>query len=105
MVARLKLGLYGTPRDELASTVDGDVPDRIESLHASYGTTADRAPASASVLALAESLGYRLRKLSVLLSKMEALGWSIKRRQWDLVASTDLNKTAIQASWRPLASG
>jgi hypothetical protein len=97
MVARLKLGLYGTPRDELASTVDGDVPDWIEALYESYGTTADRAPASASVLALAESMGYRLRKLSVLLSKMEALGWSIKPREWDLVASTDLDETEAQA--------
>jgi len=97
MVARLKLGLYGTPRDELASTVDGDVPDWIEALYQSYGTTADRAPASASVLALAESMGYRLRKLSVLLSKMEALGWSIKPREWDLVASTDLDETEAQA--------
>jgi hypothetical protein len=97
MVARLKLGLYGTPRDELAGTVDGDVPDWIEALYESYGTTADRAPASASVLALAESMGYRLRKLSVLLSKMEALGWSIKPREWDLVASTDLDETEAQA--------
>ena len=97
MVARLKLGLYGTPRDELASTVDGDVPDWIESLYESYGTSSDRAPASASVLALAESLGYRLRKLSLLLSKMEALGWSIKPREWDLVASTDLDETHAQA--------
>ena len=97
MVARLKLGLYGAPRDELASTVDGDVPDWIERLYESYGTTADRAPASASVLALAESLAYRLRKLSVLLSKMEALGWEIKPRQWDLVASTALDETEAQA--------
>jgi hypothetical protein len=97
MMARLKLGLYGTPRDELANTVDGDVPDWIESLYESYGTSAERAPASASVLALAESLGYRLRKLSVLLSKMEALGWSIKPREWDLVASTDLDETEAQA--------
>lgn len=97
MVARLKLGLYGTPRDELASTVDGDVPDWIESLYESYGTTSDRAPASASVLALAESLGYRLRKLSLLLSKMEALGWSIKPREWDLVATTDLDEFDAQA--------
>ncbi len=96
-MARLKLGLYGKPRDELANTVDGNVPDWIESLYESYGTTADRAPASASLLALAESLGYRLRKLSVLLSKMEALGWSIKPREWDLVASTDLDETAAQA--------
>jgi hypothetical protein len=97
MMARLKLGLYGTPRDELAATVDGDVPDWIESLYESYGTTSERAPASASVLALAESLGYRLRKLSVLLSKMEALGWSIKPRQWDLVASTELGEADAQA--------
>ncbi|TMC27833.1 MAG: hypothetical protein E6I84_01580 [Chloroflexi bacterium] len=96
-MARLKLGLYATPRDELANTVDGDVPDWIESLYESYGTSAERAPASASVLALAESLGYRLRKLSVLLSKMEALGWSIKPREWDLVASTDLDETEAQA--------
>jgi hypothetical protein len=97
MMARLKLGLYGTPRDELANTVDGDVPDWIESLYDSYGTTSERAPASASVLALAESVGYRLRKLSVLLSKMEGLGWSIKPREWDLVASTDLDEAEAQA--------
>ena len=97
MMARLKLDLYGTPRDELANTVDGDVPDWIVSLYETYGTSAERAPASASVLALAESLGYRLRKLSVLLSKMEALGWSIKPREWDLVASTDLDETEAQA--------
>ena len=97
MVARLKLGLYAAPRDELASTVDGEVPDWIERIYESYGTTADSAPASASVLALAESLAYRLRKLSVLLSKMEALGWEIKPRQWDLVASTALDETEAQA--------
>ena len=97
MMARLKLDLYGTPRDELANTVDGDVPDWIVSLYESYGTSAERAPASASVLALAESLGYRLRKLSVLLSKMEALGWSIKPGRWDLLASTDLDESEAQA--------
>jgi hypothetical protein len=97
MMARLKLGLYGTPRDELANTVDGDVPDWIESLYDSYGTSSERAPASASVLALAESLGYRLRKLSLLLAKMEGLGWSIKPRDWDLVASTDLDEAQAQA--------
>ena len=96
MVAQLQLGLFGTPRDELASTVDGDVPEWIERLYQSYGTSAETAPASASVLALGESLGYRLRKLSVLLSKMEALGWSIKPRRWDLVAKTDLNEVEAQ---------
>lgn len=97
MVARLKLSLFGPPRDELASTVDGEVPEWIDRLYESYGTTADAAPASASVLALGESLAYRLRKLSVLLKKMEGLGWSIKPRRWDLVASTDLDEIEAQA--------
>jgi len=97
MMARLKLGLFGTPRDELAATVDGEVPEWIERLYLSYGTTAESAPASASVLALGESLHYRLRKLSVLLAKMEALGWSIKPDTWDLVASTNLDETQAQA--------
>ena len=96
-MARLKLSLFGTPRDELASTVDGEVPEWIDRLYESYGTTAESAPASASVLALGESLGIRLRKLSVLLKKMEALGWSIKPLQWDLVASTDLSEIEAQA--------
>ena len=96
-MARLKLSLFGTPRDELASTVDGEVPEWIDRLYESYGTTAESAPASASVLALGESLGIRLRKLSVLLKKMEALGWSIKPLQWDLLASTDLNEIEAQA--------
>jgi len=96
-VARLKLSLFGTPRDELASTVDGEVPEWIDRLYESYGTTAESAPASASVLALGESLGIRLRKLSVLLKKMEALGWSIKPLQWDLLASTDLSEIEAQA--------
>jgi hypothetical protein len=97
MVARLKLSLFGPPRDELASTVDGEVPEWIERLYESYGTTADTAPASASVLALGESLVYRLRKLSVLLKKMESLGWSIQPRRWDLLASTDLDEIEAQA--------
>lgn len=97
MVARLKLGLFGTPRDELARTVDGDVPEWIERLYLSYGTTPDAAPASASVLALGESLGYRLRKLSVLLAKMEALGWTIRPGRWDLVATTELDEIEAQA--------
>ena len=96
-MARLKLGLFGTPRDELAATVDGEVPEWIERLYLSYGTTSETAPASVSVLALGESLHYRLRKLSVLLSKMEALGWSIEPRRWDLVASTDLGESEAQA--------
>jgi len=97
LVARLQLGLFGTPRDELANTVDGEVPEWIERLYESYGTTAEAAPASASVLALGESLVYRLRKLSMLLKKMEALGWSIKPRRWDLLASTDLDEIEAQA--------
>ena len=96
-MARLKLSLFGTPRDELASTVDGEVPEWIDRLYESYGTTAESAPASASVLALGESLGIRLRKLSVLLKKMEVLGWSIKPLQWDLLASTDLSEIEAQA--------
>jgi hypothetical protein len=95
-VARLKLGLFGTPRDELAATVDGEVPEWIERLYLSYDTTAESAPASASVLALGESLGFRLRKLAVLLSKMEDLGWSIEPRRWDLVASTELDELEAQ---------
>ena len=96
-MARLKLSLFGLPRDELASTVDGEVPEWIERLYESYGTSADSAPASASVLALGESLVYRLRKLSVLLKKMEGLGWSIKPGRWDLLASTDLDESGAQA--------
>ena len=96
-MARLKLSLFGVPRDELASTVDGDVPEWIVRLYESYGTTADSAPASASVLALGESLVYRLRKLSLLLKKMEAHGWTIKPLQWDLLASTDLDEGEAQA--------
>src|SRR5438309_11619182 len=95
--AGLKLSLFGPPRDELASTVDGEVPEWIDRLYESYGTTAESAPASASVLALGEPLGIRLRKLSVLLKKMEALGWSIKPLQWDLLASTDLSEVEAQA--------
>ncbi|HYY46415.1 MAG TPA: hypothetical protein VE951_05105 [Candidatus Angelobacter sp.] len=96
-MARLKLGLFGTPRDELAATVDGEVPEWIERLYLSYGTTAETAPASVSVLALGESLHYRLRKLSVLLSKMESLGWSIEPRRWDLLANTELAESDAQA--------
>ena len=86
-----------TPREELAATVDGEVPEWIERLYQSYDTTAETAPASASVLALGESLGLRLRKLSLLLSKMEALGWSIQPRRWDLLASIDLDEIEAQA--------
>jgi hypothetical protein len=93
----LTLGLFGTPRDELAETVDGDVPEWVERLYQSYGTTADSAPASASVLALGESLAYRLRKLALLLSKMEALGWTIAPRRWTLVASTRLDEIEAEA--------
>ena len=96
-MARLKLSLFGPPRDELASTVDGEVPEWIQRLYESYGTTAASAPASASVLALGESLGFRLRKLSVLLAKMEKLGWSVKPLHWDLLASTDLDEVEAQA--------
>lgn len=96
-MARLKLGLFGTPRDELAATVDGDVPEWIDRLYESYGTSAETAPASASVLALGESLVYRMRKLSLLLAKMEALGWSIRPRRWDLLATTELDEMEAQA--------
>jgi hypothetical protein len=96
-MARLKLALFHTPRDELAATVDGEVPEWIERLYTSYGTTSETAPASASVLALGESLGIRLRKLSLLLKKMEALGWSIQPRRWDLLASTELDEIEAQA--------
>jgi len=96
-MARLTLGLFGTPRDELAATVDGDVPEWIDRLYESYGTSAETAPASASVLALGESLVYRMRKLSLLLAKMEALGWSIRPRRWDLLVATDLDEGEAQA--------
>lgn len=96
-MATLKLALFGTPRDELARTVDGDVPERIQRIYASYGTTAETAPASASVRALGEGLGFRLRKPAGLLDKMEALGWRIEPRQWDLLAHTDLDDLAARA--------
>jgi hypothetical protein len=96
-MATLSLSLFRTPRDELAGTVDGDVPEWIERLYQSYGTTADSAPASASVLALGESLAYRLRKLSLLLSKMEALGWTISPRRWTLIATTRLDEVEAEA--------
>lgn len=95
-MATLKLALYGTPRDELAKTVDGDVPEWIHRLYASYGTSAEHAPASASVLALGEDLGFRLRKLALLLAKMESLGWRIEPRQWDLLAHCNLEDGAAQ---------
>jgi len=44
-----------------------------------------------------ESLVYRLCKLSVLPKKMEALGWSIQPRRWDLLASTGLDEIEAQA--------
>lgn len=96
-MATLRLALYGPPRDELAATVDGDVPEWIHRLYASYGTSAENAPASASVSALGEDLGFRLRKLALLLAKMEAGGWRIEPRQWDLVARSDLDDVAAQA--------
>jgi hypothetical protein len=96
-MATLSLGLFGTPRDELADTVDGEVPEWIERLYQSYGTTARSAPASASVLALGESLGHRLRKLSLLLSKMETLGWTISPRRWTLLATTSLSEIEAEA--------
>src|SRR5256885_17243300 len=80
MVALLALGLFGLPRDELAGTVDGDVPEWIGRVYESYGTSADSAPASVSVLALGESLAYRLRKLSGLLAKME-IGRAARRER------------------------
>lgn len=86
-MARLKLGLFGTPRDELADTVDGEVPEWIERIYYSFGHTSKDAPASTSVLALSEGLHHRLRKLAVLLAKMENLGWTIEPRRWDLIAT------------------
>ena len=97
MMATLSLGLFGTPRDELADTVDGEVPEWIERLYQSYGTNAGAAPASASVLALGESLGHRMRKLSQLLRKMEGLGWTIAPRRWTLVATTSLDEVQAEA--------
>jgi hypothetical protein len=96
-MASLSLGLFGTPRDELADTVDGDVPEWIERLYQSYGTSAESAPASASVLALGESLAHRLRKLSLLLGKMEALGWTISPRRWTLLATTSLDEAEAES--------
>lgn len=96
-MATLKLALFGPPREELARTVDGEVPEWIHRLYASYATSAGSAPASASVLALGEDLGFRLRKLALLLAKMEAEGWRIEPRQWDLLAHTDLDDAAAQA--------
>jgi hypothetical protein len=95
-VATLKLALFGTPRDELSATVDGEVPEWIERIYESFNTTAAHAPASASVLALAESLGHRLRKLSLLLAKMESLGWWVEPDKWYLIAHTDLDELAAQ---------
>jgi hypothetical protein len=97
-MARLKLGLFGTPRDELAATVDGEVPEWIERVYASFGHTHEDAPASASVLALSEGLYHRLRKLSFLLAKMEQLGWIIEPRRWDLIAENpELDDIEAQA--------
>src|SRR2546429_9932979 len=69
----------------------------MDALKNHAGRSPDAAPAGAWVLALGESRVYRRRKLSVLLKKMEGLGWSIKPRRWDLLASTDLDEIEAQA--------
>ncbi|HYS29486.1 MAG TPA: hypothetical protein VEQ12_08280 [Candidatus Limnocylindria bacterium] len=46
---------------------------------------------------MSKDLGFRSRKLAVLLDKMEALGWRIEPRQWDLLAHTDLDDVDGQA--------
>jgi len=48
-MATLKLALYGPPRDELARTVDEDVPEWIHRLYASYGNSADDDAAQAQL--------------------------------------------------------
>jgi hypothetical protein len=96
-MATLRLRLFGTPRDELAATVDGEVPDWIERVYRMYGVTSENAPASASVEALGESLHFRLKALSRCLRKMEGLGWWIEPREWDLLAHTELDEIAAQA--------
>ena len=97
LMATLKLELFGRPREELAATVDGEVPEWIERLYRSYGTSSRTAPASASVEALGEALGQRLKKMALLLRKMEALGWWIEPRGHELIARTDLDEADAQA--------
>jgi hypothetical protein len=96
-MATLKLGLFESPRDELAATVDGEVPDWMQRLYRSFGTSAETAPASASVEALGEELGHRFKKMALLLRKMEALGWWIEPQRWDLLAHTTLTEPEAQA--------
>src|SRR5947207_14188815 len=85
MVALLALGLFGLPRDELAGTVDGAVPEWIDRLYDSYGTSADSAPASVSVLPPGESRAYRLRTLSGLLAQRHGGGSDANPRLSDLL--------------------
>lgn len=96
-MATLKLELFDAPRDELAATVDGDVPDWMQRLYRSFGTTAEAAPASASVEALGEELGHRFKKMALLLRKMEAMGWWIEPQCRHLLAHTVLTEPEAQA--------
>ncbi len=76
-MAAFRLSVYGPPVQELRWTRGLEVPRWVLRLYQSYGREVSDAPLSASIEALGEGLGERLKVLALAVRKMEGRGWKI----------------------------
>jgi hypothetical protein len=77
-MATLSLKLYGPADQELARLQEADIPRWAQRLYGAYGYRVADVPLSKVVYALSEDLHLRLHSLSVLLTRVEELGWTVR---------------------------
>ncbi|MGI8609383.1 MAG: hypothetical protein ACR2MY_09185 [Candidatus Dormibacteria bacterium] len=91
----IHLRVYGLPENEVQRTTGKHMPHWIKRLYQSYGADPGRPPLSASMEAVAESLGHRLEGMALILQKAEARGWKAAVEGEELVIYTGIGDDEV----------
>ncbi|HZV50336.1 MAG TPA: hypothetical protein VFD49_11270 [Candidatus Dormibacteraeota bacterium] len=91
-MAAFRLMVYEPPARELRWTRGVEIPRWVLRLYQSYGRDVADAPLSASIEALGEGLGERLKALALAVRKMEARGWNVALDGADLRVVSALSR-------------
>ena len=91
-MAAFRLTVYEPPARELRWTRGVEIPRWVLRLYQSYGRDVADAPLSASIEALGEGLGERLKALALAVRKMEARGWNVALDGADLRVVSALSR-------------
>jgi hypothetical protein len=96
-MATLSLKVYGPAGRELTRLHESDVPTWARRLYGAYGYGVADVPLSKVVYALSEDLHLRLQSLSVLLARVEEMGWTVRLGEDLILLHTGLSPERSEA--------